>query len=213
LADDHFTFLGYREYELISQNGKDVLRIVPDSGLGILREAGEREASASFAALAPAAQALARAPELLVFTKANSRATVHRPGYLDYVGVKSFDEAGRVGGERRFLGLYTSIAYSAHPADIPVLRRKVQKAISRAGFVPKSHKYKALVTIVDQYPRDELFQITEQELYGHAMGILHLAERQRIRVFLRRGREHFPQKREVYCFVIGSEETARHRSG
>ena len=94
-----------------------------------------------------------------MLTKANTRSPVHRPSYLDYIGVKRFDADGNVVGERRFLGLYTTIAYREVPADIPVLRRKAQAVLDRAGFPPGSHDDKALVEIIDTFPRDELFQI------------------------------------------------------
>jgi glutamate dehydrogenase len=186
MDDDHFTFLGYREYELHTRDGEDVLSSVPGSGLGILRETEEKPVSNSFAQLPPEVRRLAREPNLLNLTKANSRATVHRPAYLDYVGVKRFDEAGAVSGERRFLGLYTHTAYSASPWEIPVLRRKAQAVVDRSGFVPGSHDHKALVEILESYPRDELFQIREDELYDIALAILHLGERRRVRLFVRR---------------------------
>jgi len=160
MDDDHFTFLGYREYELLTRDGEDVLASVFGSGLGILRETERQPVSHSFAELPPEVRRRAREPSLLNLTKANSRATVHRPAYLDYVGVKRFDDAGPVCGERRFLGLYTHTAYSASPWEIPVLRRKVQSVIDRSGLAPGSHDHKALVEILETYPRDELFQIT-----------------------------------------------------
>ena len=116
LRSDHFTFLGYRSHELINVDGEDALRIV--SGLGILHVDPATNVAASFAALPPEVRAYARVPDLLIVTKANARSTVHRPGYLDYVGVKRFDDAGNVCGEHRFLGLYTARAYGAKPADI-----------------------------------------------------------------------------------------------
>jgi glutamate dehydrogenase len=183
---DHFTFLGYREYELHTQEDEDVLSSVPGSGLGILRETDRKPVSHSFAQLPPEVRRLAREPSLLNLTKANSRATVHRPTYLDYVGVKRFDEAGAVVGERRFLGLYTHTAYSASPWEIPVLRRKVQRVLDRSRFAPGSHDYKTLVEVLETYPRDELFQIAEDELYEIALGIHHLGERRRRRLFVRR---------------------------
>jgi glutamate dehydrogenase len=186
IADDNFTLLGYRDYELSAADGEDELRIVPGSGLGILRESGQDVRSTAFAALPPEMRAQARQPKLLLLTKANARATVHRPGYLDCLGVKRFDASGRVVGERRILGLFTSTAYNTNPAEIPLLRRKVAAVMARAGFLPKSHAAKALVTILEQYPRDELFQISADELYGNAMGILRLGERQRTRLFVRR---------------------------
>jgi glutamate dehydrogenase len=185
-ADNHFTFLGYRDYELSQQNGADVLKIVPKSGLGILREPKLGGVSQSFNELPPVLKALARKPQLLVLTKANSRATVHRPGYLDYIGVKRFDEKGNVIGERRMIGLYTTSTYHANPRDIPLLRRKISVLMARAGFPASSHAGKNLFSIVETYPRDELFQIGDDELFDTAMGILRLGERARTRMFVRR---------------------------
>ena len=185
-ADNHFTFLGYRDYELSQQNGVDILKIVPKSGLGILREPKLGGVSQSFNELPPALKALARKPQLLVLTKANSRATVHRPGYLDYIGVKRFDEKGSVIGERRMIGLYTTSTYHANPLDIPLLRRKISLLMARAGFPQSSHAGKNLFSIVETFPRDELFQIGDDELFDTAMGILRLGERARTRMFVRR---------------------------
>ena len=186
MNDGHFTFLGYREYDMLAENGEDVLRAVSGSGLGILRAADERPISVSFAQLPPEVRRLAREKNLLTLTKANSRATVHRPSYLDYVGVKRFDAAGEVAGERRFLGLYTHTAYSASPWEIPGLRQKAQRVVERSGLLHGSHDHKALVEILETYPRDELFQISEDELFATALGILHLGERRRVRLFVRR---------------------------
>ncbi|MGO4392184.1 NAD-glutamate dehydrogenase [Variovorax sp. M-6] len=185
LADDHFTFLGHRSHELETVDGEDALRIVPESSMGILREAA-KDATAAFAALPPEVRAHARRPELLVVTKSTSRSTVHRPGYLDYIGIKRFDADGRVCGEDRFLGLFTSAAYSANPSEIPLLRRKVADVVERAGLASGSHSGKALVNILETYPRDELFQTQPDDLLHTAMGILHLGERQRFRLFVRR---------------------------
>ncbi|HEV2812266.1 MAG TPA: NAD-glutamate dehydrogenase domain-containing protein, partial [Solirubrobacteraceae bacterium] len=186
LADDHFVFLGYREYELVAVEGDEVLRALPGTGLGILREDRAAPRPTSFGKLPPRVKALARAPRLLILTKANSRATVHRPSYLDYVGVKRFDAEGNVVGERRFLGLYTSAAYKARPHEIPLLRHKTKAVVARAAFPPGSHDEKALLDILEGLPRDELFQVGEEELHDLAMAIHALAGRQRVRLFVRR---------------------------
>ncbi len=193
LADGHFTFLGYREYDLIERDGDMGLQAVEDSGLGILRRRPKRP----FTKLTPKALALARAPNLLVVTKANSRATVHRPSYLDYVGVKRYSEDGEVVGERRFLGLFTHYAYRESPLQIPMLRGKVERVLERAAFGPRSHDYKALMEILEAYPRDSLFQIETDKLFEIAMGILGLGERQRLRLFVRQD----PLDRFVSCLV------------
>ncbi|HWZ71155.1 MAG TPA: NAD-glutamate dehydrogenase [Casimicrobiaceae bacterium] len=202
LADDHFTFLGYRCHELVVQNGEDALKIIAGSSLGILREGEDKDVATSFSALPPDVKAYARRPELLVVTKSTSRSTVHRPGYLDYIAVKRFDARGEVCGEDRFLGLFTSAAYSAKPSDIPLLRRKTANVVARAGLVPGSHADKSLINILENYPRDELFQITEDDLLHTAMGILHLGERQRFRLFVRRD----PFERFLSCLIYAPRE-------
>ncbi len=206
LADNHFTFLGYRRHELMTVGGADVLKVVPGTSLGILREKEARgetgQVAGSFAALPPEIRAHARRPELLVITKSTSKSTVHRPGYLDYVAVKRFDAKGNVTGEDRFLGLFTSTAYSANPAEIPLLRRKVANVVARAGLTAGSHAGKALLNILATYPRDELFQTGEDELLRTAMGILHLYDRQRFRLFVRR--DAF--ERFVSCLIFAPRE-------
>jgi glutamate dehydrogenase len=188
LTEGHFTFLGYREYSLVSWAGEDVLEPVAGSGLGILRidpESDSPSASASFAAMPPAVRAKAREPHLLVLTKANSRSTVHRPAYLDYVGVKTFDAAGKVTGERRFLGLFTASAYSESVAQVPVLRIRVAEIMESLDLVPGSHSAKDLQAFLETYPRDELFQAHTWQLLEIAGSVLHLQERRQTKVYLR----------------------------
>ncbi|MEU5544074.1 NAD-glutamate dehydrogenase [Streptomyces sioyaensis] len=197
LSADHFTFLGYREYELTSVPGdggteEDVLTAVPGTGLGILRAdpphretADGHPVSPSFNRLPADARAKAREHKLLVLTKANSRATVHRPSYLDYVGVKKFDAKGNVIGERRFLGLFSSAAYTESVRRVPVIRRKVAEVLEGAGFSPDSHDGRDLLQILETYPRDELFQTPVDELRSIATSVLYLQERRRLRLYLR----------------------------
>ncbi|HVQ86714.1 MAG TPA: NAD-glutamate dehydrogenase [Actinomycetes bacterium] len=183
LVDDHFTFLGYREYTLESRDGEDVLATIPGTGLGLLR--GDRTESVAFSKLPPEVRAKAREKKLLVLTKANSRSTVHRPAYLDYIGIKSFDADGNVTGERRFLGLFTTAAYSESVQRIPVLRRKVKDVLEASGFASMSHSGKDLMQILETYPRDELFQMSVEELLPIALAVMHLQERRQVRLFLR----------------------------
>jgi glutamate dehydrogenase len=184
LADDHFTFLGYREYRLEGEGDDVALRAVPGTGFGILRS--DQDMSTSFGKLPPIVRAKAREKTLLVLAKANSKATVHRPVYLDYVGVKTFDKDGEVVGERRFLGLFSSAAYTESLTRIPVIRQKAQEVIDRAGFEPLSHTGKALMDVLETYPRDELFQTPIDELVPIAEAVLHTRERRQLRLFVRR---------------------------
>ncbi|MGI9509929.1 MAG: NAD-glutamate dehydrogenase domain-containing protein, partial [Geminicoccaceae bacterium] len=186
IAGNHFTFIGYRCYDLVTVKGKDQLNRVSDSALGILKYRQEGKVSEGFAVLPDEIKRQARLPKPLTITKANTRSTVHRPVYLDYLGVKRFDKKGKVIGEHRFLGLFTSAAYNRNPRDIPLLRHKVRRLIERADLVPSSHAGKAFTNILDTYPRDELFQTGEDELFDTVMETLHLQERQRIRLFARR---------------------------
>ncbi|WP_327323939.1 NAD-glutamate dehydrogenase [Streptomyces sp. NBC_01210] len=188
LAADHFTFLGYREYELTEN---DALAAVPGTGLGILRSDPQHSTdeahpvSPSFSRLPADARAKAREHKLLVLTKANSRATVHRPSYLDYVGVKKFDAEGNVVGERRFLGLFSSAAYTESVRRVPVIRRKVAEVLEGAGFSPNSHDGRDLLQILETYPRDELFQTPVDQLRSIVTSVLYLQERRRLRLYLR----------------------------
>ena len=186
LDDDHFTFLGYRFYDLDRRDDGDVIVAREDTGLGILRDAPRSEKH--LAEQPPEVAELARARHLLSLTKANSASTVHRPSYLDYVGVKRFGADGEVTGEDRFLGLYTSRVYSSRPDEIPVVRRKVEAVLDRAAFPRDTHDAKDLTAILEAYPRDELFEASAEELFELSMGVLGLQERRRVRLFLRRDR-------------------------
>ena len=183
LDDGNFTFLGYREYDLKNESGEDVLEPREESGLGLLR--GGTDTPHQIQHLTEAGRKKAREKRALVITKANSRSTVHRSAYLDYIGVKSFDAAGNVNGERRFIGLFATTAYAGSVRDIPVVREKVAAVLSDAGFPPDSHSGKDLLGILETYPRDELFQIEIPDLAAIATGIQRLQERRRTRLFLR----------------------------
>ncbi|MBT1003013.1 NAD-glutamate dehydrogenase [Paenarthrobacter sp. DKR-5] len=178
----NFTFLGYREYDLMSEDGEDVLQNRPGSGLGLLREA---ERAPHLQHLTDAGRALAREKRAAVITKANSRSTVHRSAYLDYIGIKMFDAAGNVSGEQRFIGLFATSAYTGSVRSIPIIREKVDQVLRQAGFPPDSHSGKDLLGILETYPRDELFQIDTRTLAETTTGILRLQERRRTRLFLR----------------------------
>ena len=138
--------------------------------------------------ITPEIRALLKEPTLLIVTKSAVRSRVHRHVYMDYVGVKRFDRGGKLIGEFRIVGLFTSTAYTRSTRTIPYLRRKVDAVLERAGFDPDGHSGKALVNVLESYPRDELFQLDENTLYHFAMAVLQLDERPRVRVLPRRDR-------------------------
>ncbi|HUZ71357.1 MAG TPA: NAD-glutamate dehydrogenase [Stellaceae bacterium] len=200
LGDDNFTFLGHREYRFGGgANGGGGADIVPGSGLGILRDEAYPvfDGLRNFATLSPEVRAFLMEPHPLLVTKTSHRSNVHRAVHMDVVAVKKFGPDGQPVGERLFVGLFTSAAYAKSPLGIPLLRRKVSRTLARAGFDPASHDGKALLHTLETYPRDELFQIAEDELYDIALGILGLQERQRVALFARRD----PFGRFVSAFV------------
>ena len=188
MASGQFTFLGYREYVLERRADGEYLSTVPGSGLGLLRAETEADATKEPAAaqLPPAAAAKAREKHLCIVTKANSRSPVHRNVFLDYIGIKAFDETGEVTGERRFLGLFTSSAYTSSVSHVSFISAKIQEVIERSGFAPDSHLAKDLLGVLETYPRDELFQADAAHLTETAKAVVHLAERRRTRLFLRK---------------------------
>ena len=186
MEDNHFTFLGYREYRLRRGRTSDHLEPDVTSGLGLLRPGREHGRKPRIIELTGEIRDNAREKTLLVITKANTVSTVHRATYLDYVGIKTFDAAGEVSGEQRFIGLWTSSAYSKSAREIPVLRHKVQRAISHFGVSPTSHDGKAVMHVLETYPRDELFQASVADLVRIVRGIVNLYERQQVRLFVRR---------------------------
>ena len=183
MVDDHFTFLGYREYKLTAKGNRYFLNSVPGTGLGVLSRTVKDAAPVELTA---EMKRLTRSRDWLILTKANSRSTVHRSTFLDYVGVKIYDENGNAVGERRFIGLLTSVAYNESPKNIPLLRHKIQKVFERANVNEPGHRGKALSHIIETYPREELFQSTVQDLARTTLGILNLQDRQRVKFFLRR---------------------------
>ena len=195
LADEHFTFLGYRRYELDTTGAAPTLRAVLASGLGVLR--GDTLATRSFA---PGSDAGLRATarELLLLSQASSPSRVARPVYPDYLSVKTFAPDGTVTGEHRFLGQLTVTALYESPLDIPFVARRVRAAIHRAGFPLDSYSGQRMLEVIAAYPRQELFRATADDLHDTALGVLSLAQRREPRLFLRRD----PDRRFFSCLVF-----------
>ncbi len=185
IARDNYTFLGIREYRLPA--GDSAADPVEGSGLGLLRDPSMRvlRRGRELVAMTPEIRAFLARPKALIITKANVKSRVHRRAHLDYIGVKLFDGDGLLQGELRIVGLFTASAYTSSASEVPYLRHKVAKVISRAGFDPSSYAGRGLLNVLENYPRDELFQIDEETLYGFAIDIMNLSERPRVRALAR----------------------------
>lgn len=185
LLAENFTFLGIREYRFDGpEMNSDPL---PMDGLGILRDPNVKILSRGreLVVMTPGIRAFLKEPTPLFVQKANVKSRVHRRVYLDYVGVKILDDKGQLEGELRVVGLFTSTAYTGSARAVPYLRHKVARVLERAGFDPASHSGKALVNVLENYPRDELFQVDIDTLFRISMDVLALTERPRLRALAR----------------------------
>lgn len=185
MNDHNFTLMGYRSYEVKAIEGDH--RWIPDnkSSLGLMKNSvNDRERVLSNLPASARDAALSKSPLLL--TKTNSRARVHRPAYMDYVGIKRFDKNGNVVGEDRFLGLYSASFYNSSATQVPVLQEKIEQICKYSGFDKGSHAYKAFLNIIETYPRDELLQASAEELGKIILGIFQMQERGISRLFVRK---------------------------
>jgi len=187
LRDDNFTFLGMREYKYTGGEKSGELELSDSPGLGILTDPNVLILRRGTEAVTttPEIRAFLHGPEPLIVTKANAKSVVHRRIYLDYIGVKTYTARGVLSGELRIVGMFTSTAYTRSVMKIPYLRSKAETIIAKSGFNPHDHSGKALINVLESYPRDELFQVPTPILRKHAEAILALSERPRVRALVR----------------------------
>ncbi len=187
LRDDNFTFLGMREFKYTGGEKSGELERADKPGLGILTDPNVLILRRGTEAVTttPEIRAFLHGPEPLIVTKANAKSVVHRRIYLDYIGVKTYTAKGVLSGELRIVGMFTSTAYTRSVMKIPYLRMKAETVIAKSGFNPHDHSGKALINVLESYPRDELFQVPVPILRKHAEAILALSERPRVRALVR----------------------------
>ncbi|MCC4796949.1 NAD-glutamate dehydrogenase [Enterovibrio norvegicus] len=202
ISAHNFTFMGYQFYELTAVEGDHILKPADEVGLGLAKKLDLPRPGIKLSDMPESARATALRKELLIINKGNGRSRVHRPAYVDYIGIKCFDKKGNVVGEHRFHGLYASSAYNQATSSIPVLRNKVQRILEISGYYPGSHSWKALANIIENFPRDELFQATETEMLDIGMGIVQVQDRDMLRIFVRRD----PFGRFFSCMVYVARE-------
>ena len=201
LGDHNFTFMGYKEYDLV--NGENEIELCPtqEKGLGLFSNP-RHVRSVKLSDFPDSARLEAQKPFLLIITKGNTPSRIHRPAYTDYIGIKKFDKDGKVIGEHRFTGLYTSAVYNQSVAGIPLIREKVDRILTASRYRQGSYSYKALHNILENYPRDELLQAREEELLEVGMGVVQMQDRDMLRLFVRRD----PFGRFFSCMVYVAKD-------
>ncbi|MGH6989319.1 MAG: NAD-glutamate dehydrogenase [Stellaceae bacterium] len=223
LADDYFVFLGCRDYRFAAAAASG--NIVPGSGLGILRDDGRSvfEGLRRFVDLPAATRVFLLAPRIIEVARSSERARIVRPAPMDAIAVKLFDAEGQPEGLRLFVGLLTWHAYRVNPLTVPILKAKVENVLRRSEAPAGSHDRRVLIHIIESLPRDELFQLEEDQLLTMALGIRDLEERPRVGLFIRRDpfgrfytafvfvpREHYrTELRERFVAILTSALDAR----
>lgn len=187
LLDDNFILLGYREYDIADGGDGPAIVANPDSGLGILSEGSNSRFAepVPLSSLSPNLRSRYETGRQLVISKTNRRSTVHRDSRMDYVGLRRVHSDGTPKGEARLVGLFTSKAYMAQSATMPILRRKLESILEAEDLVEGSHDYKVITQIFESFPKDELFSITRGDLRKSLVGLLEAEEHQHVRLFIR----------------------------
>lgn len=196
VLDEHFIFLGYREYRLENDDNLDLFAI-GNSGLGLLRGGSENTLSKSFDELPHNLKKLLTEPRVLMLSKSSRVSPVHRPVYMDFLGIHKFDDHGKLIGEYRFIGLFTAQAYQLSVQQIPLLREKANKIMAMADLPRDGHAYHKMMHVINSLPRDDLFQASVEELYPIVSGISQLQDKKSLRLFSRV--DHY--QRFVSCLV------------
>lgn len=191
LPKKHFTFLGSREYDLVngtkntvSEQTKLIENI--DRRLGIFTKLTDKENIILVDDFSQGIKDFYLSDSVIFFSKSSTRSNVHRSVYPDYLVVKKFDDAGNVCGEVRFLGLFTYNVSNLSPMSIPVIRKKAAFILSESGLDPESHDGRNILRIIENYPKDELFQTDKNTLYQFVSSIAAINERHLVRLILRK---------------------------
>lgn len=198
LPESHFTFFGYRDFSFVEQGEERFLKEHIDERLGIFKKISREDVLVAESAFSQGMQQFYSGDELICFSKSSTRSNVHRAVYPDYVVVKKYNEAGEVCGEVRFLGLFTYSVYMLTPTYIPLLRKKFSLVVQHSGIDPESHDGKSLCRVMENFPRDELFQSDIQTLYDNVHTVTSINERHVVRLIMRRD----PFGNFVYCMVF-----------
>ncbi|NVK24352.1 MAG: NAD-glutamate dehydrogenase [Gammaproteobacteria bacterium] len=184
VANHNFTLMGYRSYSVSKVKGDTEISSEDDTSLGLMK--GRPSSKKYLSSLSDVGRAESLSDNLLILTKTGTKSRVHRPAYMDYIGIKRFDSKGKVIGEHRFVGLYAASIYNSSVRDVPLLRDKLDSIMENSSFATGSHGYKALLNVLETYPRDELIQAPEEHLSEVATGVLQMQERDTTKLFVRK---------------------------
>ncbi len=199
LLEGHFTFLGFSEFELCTEgdDSTQVLKEIPERRQGLFKRISYELEPLNVAQFNAGMASFYSGHECIAFTKSHSRSRIHRSVYSDYVVVKKYDNSGKTIGEYRFLGLYTSAVYDNKVKDIPLIRKKVEHVIEKTGIDSGTYEGKNLLRILETLPRDEMFQVSTDELLALSTGVARINERPQVRLFMRTD----PYGKFINCLV------------
>ena len=186
LLDDNFVFLGYKVYDIEEAEGELLIQPRADTGLGILSRNGSSAGPVPLSELPNYVTDRYFGGDLVVITKTNRYATVHRDARMEYIGVRQINAEGRTETEYRLVGLFTSKAYMASSSEIPVLRLKLAQILQTQDLIEGSHDYKTLVQLFETFPKDDLFAVSVEDLGDTLAHLINTEESERVRMFVRR---------------------------
>jgi glutamate dehydrogenase len=196
IEDNAFVFLGFSEYSVSKCDKLLKFQAFNESKLGMLKLSDPDDLKEITKDLL---KTVAFENSLIEITKSENKSLIHRPAHLDIIRIKKYNHDGELIGEYRFFGLFTSVVFYQNAKNIPIIRKKIAKVISQSGFDLSSHNGKELVSVLAAYPREELFQINQEELFETAMGIVAIAGRSVSKLFARQ--DKFGRFASIICYV------------
>jgi len=185
LQESHFTFLGYRDYDLVKKGSKFALVEQIDERLGIFKKLPDQMSEPAAVSANSGVSEFHKSDDVVFFSKSSTRSNVHRSVYPDYIVAKKYDAKGKVCGEVRFLGLFTYSVFTMSPQQIPLLRKKVDYVVKRTGLDTQGYYGKNLMRVIENFPKEELFQSNEETLFKNIWNIASINERHVVRLIVR----------------------------
>ena len=198
VTDNKFIFLGAIEFDIEVKSGKYNYKEVDDSRLGSYKSEYEITKPTIVNVSSEEIEEVVKNPYLVEILKSRYKSQIHRYSNAERIRIQKFDDNGKVVGEYRFIGLFTSSVYYQNPKSIPIVRKKIDQVIINSGYGKNSSNYKDLISTLESYPRDELFQIEQEDLLRIAVGIVAMSGRSLVRMFVRNDKF----SRFVSCLVF-----------